>query len=330
MHAVAALALPTVEAFDLAIPAQVFADPGLPRRYEFTVCAPTPGLVRSTAGFSVQAEHGLEALAVADTVVVPGYLPLDDPGERVCSALRQAAARGARIVSVCTGAFALAAAGLLDHRRATTHWQYADQLAARYPAVKIDPGVLWVDEGMVLTSAGLAAGIDLCVQLVRADHGSEAAVSVARRMVVAPHRDGGQAQWLERPLPAPGEDLAGTCQWALEHLADPLTVADLARHAGWARQTPARQDPDHIGPSCHWPPRRPRLSMERVRERRDRLKPGARPIRRPPGAPRASGRFDHGRHQPCRTSLRSWTATGPSPPIPAPVRGCPGCRSSRT
>jgi AraC family transcriptional activator FtrA len=236
-----ALALPAVEAFDLAIPAQVFADPGLPQRYEFTVCAPAAGPVRSTAGFSVQAERGLEALTAADTVMVPGYLPLDDPGELVCSALRQAAARGARMVSVCTGAFALAAAGLLDHRRATTHWQYADQLAARYPAVEVDPDVLWVDEGAVLTGAGLAAGIDLCVQLVRADHGSEAAVGVARRMVVAPHRDGGQAQWLTRPVPPPGEGLAETCQWALAHLADPLTVADLARHAGWAPRTLARR-----------------------------------------------------------------------------------------
>jgi transcriptional regulator GlxA family with amidase domain len=241
VHAVVALALPAVEAFDLAIPAQVFADPGLPQRYEFTVCAPAAGPVRSTAGFSVQAERGLEALAAADTVIVPGYLPLDDPGELVCSALRQAAARGARMVSVCTGAFALAAAGLLDHRRATTHWQYADQLASRYPTVKVDPDVLWVDEGAVLTGAGLAAGIDLCVQLVRADHGSEAAVGVARRMVVAPHRDGGQAQWLKRPVPPPGEGLAETCQWALAHLADPLTVADLARHAGWAPRTLARR-----------------------------------------------------------------------------------------
>ena len=263
MHAVVALALPAVEAFDLAIPAQVFADPGLPRRYEFAVCAPAAGLVRSTTGFSVQAEHGLEALAVADTVVVPGYLPLDDPGERVCSALRQAAARGARMVSVCTGAFALAAAGLLDHRRATTHWQYAGELAARYPAVKVDPDVLWVDEGTVLTSAGLAAGIDLCVQLVRADHGSEAAVSVARGMVVAPHRDGGQAQWLERPLPAPGEGLAATCQWALEHLADPLTVADLARHAGWAPRTLARHFDAQTGMTpVRW------LTAARIREAR--------------------------------------------------------------
>jgi transcriptional regulator GlxA family with amidase domain len=261
VHAVVALALPTVEAFDLAIPAQVFADPGLPRRYEFTVCAPAAGLVRSTAGFSVHAERGLEALAAADTVVVPGYLPLDDPGERVCSALRRAADRGARMVSVCTGAFALAAAGLLDHRRATTHWQYAGQLAARYPTVKVDPDVLWVDEGAVLTSAGLAAGIDLCVQLVRADHGSEAAASVARRMVVAPHRDGGQAQWLERPLP--GEGLAATCQWALEHLADPLTVADLARHAGWASRTLARHFTAQTGMTpLRW------LTAARIREAR--------------------------------------------------------------
>jgi transcriptional regulator GlxA family with amidase domain len=204
-----------VEAFDLAIPAQVFADPGLPRRYEFAVCAPAAGPVPSTAGFAVLAEHGLEALASADTVVVPGYLPLDDPGERVCSELRRAAGRGARMVSVCTGAFAL------------------------------------------------AAGIDLCVQLVRADHGGEAAVSVARRLVVAPHRDGGQAQWLERPLPAPGEGLAGTCQWALEHLADPLTVADLARHAGWAPRTLARRFAAQTGMApLRW------LAAARIREAR--------------------------------------------------------------
>ena len=263
MHAVVALALPTVEAFDLAIPAQVFADPSLPRRYDFSVCAPAAGLVASTAGYSVHAEHGLEALAVADTVVVPGFLPLEDPGERVCAALGRAAARGARIVSVCTGAFALAAAGLLDRRRATTHWQYAGQLAARYPAVKVDPDVLWVDEGSVLTSAGLAAGIDLCVQLVRADYGSEAAVSVARRLVVAPHRDGGQAQWLERPVPPPVEDLAATCPWALEHLADPLTVADLARHASWAPRTLARHFTEQTGMTpLHW------LTAARIREAR--------------------------------------------------------------
>ncbi|HEX3189193.1 MAG TPA: DJ-1/PfpI family protein [Streptosporangiaceae bacterium] len=130
MHAVVALALPAVEAFDLAIPAQIFGDRRLGGRYSFTVCAPARGLMPSTTGYAINAEHGLERLAGADTVVVPGYLPLDDPDEEVCSALRQAAARGARVVSVCTGAFALAAAGLLDNRQATTHWQYAADLAA--------------------------------------------------------------------------------------------------------------------------------------------------------------------------------------------------------
>jgi putative intracellular protease/amidase len=203
VHTVVALALPAVETFDLAIPAQVFGDRIQASRYRFTVCSPTPGLVASTTGFAVAAEHDLGVLEAADTVVVPGYMPLDDPGEEVGAALRQAVGRGTRVVSVCTGAFALAAAGLLDHRRAATHWQYAGQLAARYPAVKVDPDVLWADEGNVLTSAGLAAGIDLCVQLVRADYGSEVAVEVARHMVVAPHREGGQAQWLQRPVPFP-------------------------------------------------------------------------------------------------------------------------------
>jgi transcriptional regulator GlxA family with amidase domain len=221
----------------------------------------------------VLAEYGLEALARADTVVVPGYKPLDDPGERVCAALRQAADRGARIVSVCTGAFALGAAGLLDHRRATTHWQYAAQFAARHPTVDVDPDVLWVDEGAVLTSAGLAAGIDLCVQLVRADHGSQAAVAVARRMVVAPHREGGQAQWLERPVPTPGEGLAATSQWALEHLADPLTVADLANHAGWAPRTFTRQFTAQTGMSpLRW------LTAARVREARRLLEVSDLPV----------------------------------------------------
>jgi AraC family transcriptional activator FtrA len=273
VHAVVALALPAVEAFDLAIPAQVFGDRGQAGRYSFTVCAPAAGLVPSTTGYAVQAGHGLEALAAADTVVVPGYLPLDDPGREVCSALRAAAARGARVVSVCTGAFALAAAGLLDNRRAATHWQYADELAARYPAVKVEPDVLWVDEGTVLTSAGLAAGIDLCVQLVRADHGSDAAVSVARYMVVAPHREGGQAQLLQRPVPPPGESLAGTCAWALDHLTEPLTVADLARHAGWAPRTFSRRFAAETGMApLRW------LTAARVREARRLLESSDLPV----------------------------------------------------
>jgi transcriptional regulator GlxA family with amidase domain len=265
--------LPAVEPFDLAIPAQVFGDRIQASRYRFTVCSPIPGLVAATTGYSVVAEHDLGILGAADTVVVPGYMPLDDPGEEVGAALRQAAARGTRVVSVCTGAFALAAAGLLDHRRAATHWQYAGQLAARYPAVTVDPDVLWADEGNVLTSAGLAAGIDLCVQLVRADYGSEVAIEVARHMVVAPHRDGGQAQWLQRPVPPPGESLGGTCEWALEHLAEPLTVAVLARHAGWAPRTFSRRFVAETGIApLRW------LTAARVREARRLLEVSDLPV----------------------------------------------------
>ena len=241
VHRVVALALPEVVAFDLAIPAQVFGHRDERDRYSFGVCATTPGLVPSTTGFAVHAPLGLDALAAAGTVVVPGYAPHDDPAAEVLESLCAATARGARVVSVCTGAFALAAAGLLNGRRATTHWRDAGELASRHPAVDVDPDVLYVDEGSVLTSAGVAAGIDLCLHLVRSDHGARVAAQVARRMVVAPHREGGQAQFLQRPLPPRGSGLAATCAWALDRLAEPLTVADLARHAGWAPRTFARR-----------------------------------------------------------------------------------------
>lgn len=247
MHIVVALALPNVVAFDLAIPAQIFGHRSERERYHFTVCTPVPGPVPTSTGFAVQADHGLAALATADTVLVPGYWPHEHPGEPVVTALQTAATRGARMVSVCTGAFALAAAGLLDGRRATTHWNDAADLAALHPRVQVDPDVLWVDEGQILTSAGVAAGIDLCLHLIRTDHGAEAAVQIARRMVVAPHRDGGQAQWLQRPLPPPGQGLAATCAWALQHLAQPLSVADFAAHAGWAPRTLARHFLDETG-----------------------------------------------------------------------------------
>lgn len=195
----------------------------------------------STTGFAVQARVGPAELARADTVVVPGYAPYDAPSPAVLAALRRATGRGARMVSVCTGAFALAAAGLLDGRRATMHWRDAAELAARHPAVHVDAGVLFVDDGAVLTSAGVAAGIDLCLHLVRGDYGEQAASRIARRMVVAPYRDGGQAQFVQRPLPVNGTGLAATCAWALKRLTEPLTVADLAGHAGWAPRTFARR-----------------------------------------------------------------------------------------
>jgi transcriptional regulator GlxA family with amidase domain len=241
MHRVVALALPQVVAFDLSIPAQVFGHRAERSSYSFAVCARRRGKVPTTTGFAVEATEGLAALAGADTVVVPGYAPYDPPPADVLDALCAAADRGARVVSVCTGAFALAAAGLLDGRRATTHWADAAELARRHPAVDVDPDVLYVDSGAVLTSAGVAAGIDLCLHLVRLDHGAETAARIARRMVVAPHREGGQAQFLHRPLPDPGTGLSATCTWAVERLAEPLTVADLARHAGWSPRSFARR-----------------------------------------------------------------------------------------
>jgi transcriptional regulator GlxA family with amidase domain len=241
VHRIVVLALTEVVAFDLAIPAHVFGHRDERDHYSFAICASEAGLVPSTTGYAVQAAFGLEALNGADTVVVPGYAPHAEPPGPVLEALCSAADRGARVVSVCTGAFALAAAGLLDGRRATTHWKDADELAARYPAVDVDADVLYVDAGPVLTSAGVAAGIDLCLHLVRADLGEQAAARIARRMVVAPHRDGGQAQLLQRPVPSSGTGLSGTCAWALERLSEPVTVADLAHHAGWAPRTFVRR-----------------------------------------------------------------------------------------
>ncbi|MGF7234840.1 MAG: GlxA family transcriptional regulator [Frankia sp.] len=239
-QSVVVLAVPEVVALDLAIPAQIFGHREERGRYSFRVCGEEAGSVPTTTGFSIDVGCGLEALDSAGTIIVPGFAPLVTPTERVLDALRRAAGRGARLMSVCTGAFALASAGVLDGRRATTHWQDAGELARRHPAVRVNPDVLYVDEGQVLTSAGVCAGIDLCLHVVRSDFGAEAATRIARRLVVAPHRSGGQAQFLRRPVPASGGGLAATCAWAAQRLAEPLSVADLARHAGYAPRTLAR------------------------------------------------------------------------------------------
>lgn len=240
-HHVVVLALPEVVAFDLSIPAQVFGHIDERAHYRFTVCAADPGLVPTTTGFDIHVDAGLEVIGDADTVIVPGFRPLD-VAEPVRAALRAAAGRGARMVSICTGAFALAAAGLLDGRRATTHWRDVEELRRRHPDVHLDPDVLYVDEGTLLTSAGVAAGLDLCLHIVRADRGASEATRIARRMVVAPHRSGGQAQYLERPLPRPGGPaISAVAEWALRRLDRPLTVHDLARRAGFAPRTLARR-----------------------------------------------------------------------------------------
>jgi transcriptional regulator GlxA family with amidase domain len=239
---VVALIVRDVVAFDLAIPAQIFGRE--PELYEWTVCTPDPGPVPTEAGlgFDVLVPHGLEALATADTIIVPGIG--DDgwpPAPEAIEALRVAAGRGARIASICTGAFVLAAAGLLDGRRATTHWREAALLAREFPAVEVDPDVLFVDEDEVLTSAGVAAGIDLCLHIVRKDHGARAASAIARRIVVAAHRDGGQAQFVERPVPAEDGGLAATRAWIEERLDEQLTVEDMARHAACSPRSFARR-----------------------------------------------------------------------------------------
>lgn len=233
---VAVLAIPNVVAFDLAIPCQVFGHRDEARRYALRVCSADDVPVPTTTGIAIAATHRLDGLAAADTVVVPGFVARADlPGAATLDALRAADARGARIVSICTGAFALAAAGLLDGRRATTHWRDAGRLAARYPAVDVDADVLFTEsaDGRRYTSAGVAAGIDLCLHLARLDHGATVANAIARRMVVAPLRAGGQAQFVPRPVPVTGHDsLAATRTWMLARLGEPLTVTAIAAHAG--------------------------------------------------------------------------------------------------
>jgi AraC family transcriptional activator FtrA len=219
--------------FEVAIPCEVFGRnrPGLTDRwYDFRVCAVEPGRTRAQAGFLVDTPFGLDELVRADTVIVPAVAdPLADPPPRLVEAVRAAHDRGARVVSICTGAFVLAAAGLLDGRRATVHWMHANLLAERYPKVTVDPTVLYIDDGDVLTSAGTAAGLDLCLYLVRLDLGAETVNQLAKRLVISPHRQGGQAQYVETPLARhDGDGLAPLLDWALEHLDQPLTIADLA------------------------------------------------------------------------------------------------------
>jgi len=251
-HRVVALVLETVVPFDLAVPCQVFGwgRPDLGAiRYAFAVCGVRRGTVRTPQGFGIEVRHGLHALRDADTIVVPGTSDLSRPIPRqVSAALREAYDRGARLISICSGAFVLAEAGLLDGRRATSHWQDAPLLAARYPAVRVDPTVLFVDEGRVLTSAGIAAGIDLCLHVVLADHGAAVANAIARRLVVAPYRGGGQAQYIEMPIPDPeGSTLERTREWIRRNIGQPLTIREMARHARMSERHFARRFVEEAG-----------------------------------------------------------------------------------
>ncbi|MGG7508667.1 GlxA family transcriptional regulator [Plantibacter sp. YIM 135249] len=249
MHRVAVLVLEGAKPLDVGIPAQVFTTrSSMP--YEVRVCGAAAGLVTGGDGLAYHVAEGLEALEWADTVFIPGYREpaREDPPAAVVDALLAAHARGTRLAAISTGAFALAATGLLDGKRATTHWHYTKILQEKHPLIRVDEHVLFVDEGDVLTSAGAASGVDLCLHLVRRDHGVALSNQVARRLVAAPYRSGGQAQYVPRSVPEPlGEFFAATRFWALERLETPLSVADLAAHARVSTRTFSRRFVEETG-----------------------------------------------------------------------------------
>jgi len=253
---VAALAYEGLCTFEFGIVVEVF---GLPRPelkipwYRFQVCSLERGPLRATGGVRVQASAGLPALRRAGTIVIPGWHdPSERPPDILLRALRAAYARGARLVSICSGVFVLAAAGLLDGKRATTHWRYVARLRTHYPKVQVEPDVLYVDAGRILTSAGSAAGIDLCLHIVRRDHGAAVANQVARRLVVAPQREGGQAQYIPAPLREEQRGgLAALLDWAQQRLAEDLSVDRLARQANLSPRTFARRFVAETGTTPH-------------------------------------------------------------------------------
>jgi AraC family transcriptional regulator, transcriptional activator FtrA len=255
MHTVAVAVTSGAPIFELAVPCEVF---GIPRPelvdpwYELQLCAVERCDVRVGAGFLLAPEYGLDTLEHADTVIVPACANVhESPPEPLLKALRRARANGSRIAAICSGAFVLAAAGLLDGRRATTHWMHAAELRRGFPRVTVDASVLYIEDGQVFTSAGTAAGVDLCIELVRRDHGSAIANALARRMVTPPHREGGQAQYVETPVSNTGlgDGLSSVLEWALERLDQPLTVVDLAEAGHMSTRTLARRFVATVGMS---------------------------------------------------------------------------------
>jgi transcriptional regulator GlxA family with amidase domain len=280
-HRVAVLVLDDVVSFDLGVATQLFyaaRDAGNRRLYEIAVCTPTGEPVRTSAGFAVMPDHGPDLVAEADTVIIPGIhegLPLtdgvNDPAVSRALALRKPTAR---VMSICTGAFVLAAEGLLEGRPAATHWAWADRFRRLYPMVELRPDVLFVDAGPILTSAGVGAGIDLCLHAVRRDFGSEVANRTARRCVVPPWRDGGQSQYIERPVPELGDaSTAATRSWALQRLGEPLDLRTLARHARMSVRTFTRRFREETGSSpAEW------LAAQRIEHARHLLEATDLPI----------------------------------------------------
>ncbi|MGF6412342.1 helix-turn-helix domain-containing protein [Paraburkholderia sp. MM5482-R1] len=246
-HVVAVVAFDRISPFHLSVPCVVFGEDrrggGVPD-FDFRVCAAETGALATTAGFSIAVIHGLEALADAQTIIVPSWRdPAETPPAALLDALRAAHARGALLVGLCLGAFVLAAAGILDGRPASTHWAWADDFARRYPRVRLDADVLYVDDGNVLTSAGTAAGLDCCLHVLRKICGARVANHVARRLVVSPHRQGGQAQYVQQPMPPNprGDRLSGLLDWVSGNLATPHTLDTLAARALMSRRTFTRR-----------------------------------------------------------------------------------------
>jgi transcriptional regulator GlxA family with amidase domain len=249
---VAVVAFDQVRPFHLSVPCAVFGEsPDTePPLFDLRVCAAEAGELRTHAGFGITTRYRLQTLDWADIVVMPSWRnPLETPPAPLLAALRRANARGALVVGLCLGAFVLAAAGLLDGRRATTHWRWASRFAERYPGISVDPNVLYVDEGNILTSAGTAAGIDCCLHVVRRLFGAEAASRIARTLVVPPHRQGGQAQYIEQPILQTARDtpLTRTLDWAARHLDTAHSLDSLAARAAMSRRTFTRHFRQHTG-----------------------------------------------------------------------------------
>ncbi len=249
MHAntVAVIAFNGISPFHLSVPCAIFGEDrtsaGIPR-FELLVCAAENGVLQTTAGFSIETRYGLNELSKAATIIVPSWRdPAELPPQALLDALRLANQQGARIVGLCLGSFVLAAAGLLDGRPATTHWLWADELATRYPLIRVNPDVLYVDDGEIITSAGTAAGIDCCLHVLRRQYGAKIANDVARRMVVPPHRQGGQAQYIQQPVRhISGIDhFAEMLDWATGNLDKPLSLDMLAERARMSRRTFTRR-----------------------------------------------------------------------------------------
>ncbi|MCU1407654.1 MAG: helix-turn-helix protein [Glaciihabitans sp.] len=273
LNKVVLLAIPGVAPFEFGVVCEVFGvdrrDSGGPA-FDFTIATADPGPVRTTLGFDMHIPTGLDVAADADLVAVPAH-DVDDIDERYLEVIRQAEARGAWVLSVCSGAFALAQAGILDGRAATTHWMYTDRLAADFPKTRVDPDVLFVQDGRVVTSAGTAAGIDAALHIVRLEHGAVAANVIARRMVVPPQRDGGQSQYIETPVQECASDsFAQVSQWMLDNMAADLSIDQLARKALMSSRTFARRFRAEMGTTpAAWLNRQRIIRAQQFLERTD-------------------------------------------------------------